>query len=132
MENDDDSLLDRIVTRLRTEAVPEMPEELATGRGVTDRAWVWYGVAVSAVAASIIALTLWGARWHEDKVLRDVAKGPHAKTESAVVVKNVDLATPIERLKSELVALDDEIRELQSKAMLLDARRKADELLAKF
>ena len=132
MENDNDSLLDRIVIRLRTEAVPEMPEELATGLGVTDRGWVWYGVAASAVAASIVALSLWGARRNEGTVLRDVAKGPHAKTESAVVVKKVDLATPLERLKSELIALDAEIHELQGKAMLLDARRKADELLAKF
>lgn len=132
MTNEHDSLLDRIAARLRTEAVPEMPVELATGRGVRYRAWVWYGVAAGVLAASIVALSFWVVRRNEDALLRDVAERPRAKTDSAVVAQSVDLVAPLERLESDLVALDDEIRELQSKAVLLDARRKADELLAKF
>jgi len=132
MNIDDDSLLDSIAAYLRREAAPEMPAELLAARGAGSRSWVWCGAAASVLAASIVAISLWGLQRTNDARPHEVAEQRRAKTESAAVMQAVDLAASLKRIESGFSALDVEIRELQRKALLLDARRKADELLAKF
>ena len=132
MNTDDDILLDRIASYLKMEAVPEMPVELSTARGTRRRLRVRYGVAAGALAASIVAVSLWGLRRSEEARPLEVAEQRRARAESAVMLQAVDLTAPFKRIEAGFTAIDDEIRELQSKAALLDARKKADELLARF
>jgi hypothetical protein len=53
------------------------------------------------------------------------------RDDSNVVVLPVDLAAPLVQLEAQLNSMDAEIAELRVKAALLDARRKADELLVR-
>ncbi len=131
MTADDDNLLDQIVARLRTEPVPEMPAELASIERRGDRTWVWYGLAAGALAASIAAMAAWSPQQEERGDARVVAR-PRAKSDSEVAVQAVDLSAPFKQIESQLDGLGEEIRELKAQAALVDARRKADELLARF
>ncbi len=132
MNVDGDNLLDKIAARLRMEAVPEMPVELASSKKRGNPAWVWYGLAAGALAASMAATTAWGPRQNEQKGEPRVAEQSRAKTDSSVVRQVVDFAAPLTEIESKLDGLDEEIRELKAKAALVDARKKADELLARF
>ena len=131
MNVDDDALLDKITAKLRTESVPEMPVELASNEKRDKRTWIWYGLAAGALAASIAALAVWPPR-HEERASARVVERQRLKSDSAVVVQVVDLTESLQRIESTLNGLGEEIRELKVRATLLDARRKADELLAKF
>jgi len=124
MNVDDDHLLDRLTAALRSEAVPEMPLVLAEAGRDQRCEWVVYGLAGGVLAASILVIALWGSQTSD--------AGRVAKKESAVREQAIEFATPLTQIESKLAEVEAEIRELQTQAALLDARRKADELLAAF
>ena len=130
----DDELLDEITAYLRHEQVPEMPQQLMLRRR-TRRHGVWWAAAVGTLAASCGGLLIW--RTLPDVHRQSSAPGlaqqaPKAIEKSEVVVLPVDLAAPIGQLEAHLDQFEDELADLRWQASLLEARRKADELLAQF
>ena len=91
-------------------------------------------VAGLALAASI--LLFWRlASFSPDVLPKD--SNPIAEESSSesnpdaeIALVPIDLTEPLARLELELDAIDTEIAQLKDKAALLDARRRADELLA--
>lgn len=131
----DDDLLDKITAHLRSEPVPEMPKQLLS-RG-TYRTPSWWQVAAAslAVAASIGGL-LWlllPPRPSLRPISPDVVQLTHpAENETPVIAVRIDLVAPLVELDAQLVQIESEIAELREMASLLDARHKADELLAQY
>ena len=128
----DDELLEEIIVRLRTMPVPEMPTLGRARRAAKTRGWILYGIGASALAASFVGFLLWHTHGLQksDPRLPEVVKQPRTDTsESAVIVRAVDITEPLAQLEENLDSFDAEISKLRRKAALLDARRMADELL---
>jgi hypothetical protein len=150
-ESDAEMLLDQIASHLRTQPVPEMPAVAEAGgrtsavRGSIQHPW-WYVAAAVALAASIAGFLFWRpvgidpSRLGNGEVVIEQKHDPEVPvqqeqplptSEAAPVTQlAVDLQQPLDRLTVGLDAVDREIAELRTPAALLDARRKADALLA--
>jgi negative regulator of sigma E activity len=134
MKNDDE-LLDEVIRHIRSEPVPEMPS-LIVGRHITKRQrWYWSTAAACALAASLAGFFYWHSQtssMHQPR-LPDVAQIPSQNAaDSETVVGLVDLAQPLAQLEAALDLIDAEVAELRTQASLLDARRRADELMNRY
>lgn len=132
---DDNELLDEIIAHLRSEPAPEMPSALTARCTAKPRGRVWLAVGAGALTASLVGILLWRPHALEthNPSLRDVVRESHAvDPESQVVIRTVDLTEPLAQVEANLDLVDAEIAELRSKAALLDARRMADDLLARY
>lgn len=135
-----DELLDQVIARLRNEPVPEMPGELTLAPPLAARRWKRHASIVSGLAASLLIATWW--RWSAEQGPEQQGPGAPAPAvvqraetdprEPLVVVRTIDLAEPLTRLEAKLTAIDAEIVALRRRAALLDARRKAEELVAHY
>lgn len=156
--SDEDQLLDQILGHLRSQPVPEMPalpevggrtSEVESGRSKAKRGsgrW-WLAAAAIGLAASLVGVLIWQelSKVRLERGAPEVAVQPlpggdqpaaepdtlPPTPESPPVTRlAVDLAQPLDQLSTGLDAVDAEIAELRTRAALLDARRKADSLLA--
>lgn len=138
----DDELLDEIAAHLRDERVPPMPDvPLTFPAPAASRRGLWAAVAATALAASIAGLLWWRmppaeltppGRAPGGVQPNIVHTNPIPQPSANVVRVNVDLAAPLTHLEARLDALDAELAQLRREAELLDARRKADRLLAQW
>jgi hypothetical protein len=132
----DDELLDEIAAYLRTEPVPPMPDVQApTHVSRPPRRWPWPAVAAAALAASLAGLLWWRsgpAPPAAPRLPEEVHTAPAERGGSGVAVLNVDLAEPLAQIEAGLDSIDAELAQLRRDAELLDARRKADDLLARW
>jgi hypothetical protein len=123
--------------------------EVGSGRSTVGRGsgrW-WLAVAAIGVAASLVGILVWQELSkvrleHEapevavhplpggDQELPEVDPLPPMPEPAPVTRLTVDLTQPLDQLSAGLDAVDAEIAELRTRAALLDARRKADSLLA--
>ena len=91
-------------------------------------------MSAGALAVCVALLLFW--RSHVlptlDDPTHDVVQQRHEDADdSEVTVLAIDLTEPFAQLEANLGSIDTEITELRRKAALLDARRLADELLAR-
>lgn len=131
----DDELLDLVIARLRNESVPEMPGELTLAPPFAARRWKRYASITGGLAASLLIATWW--RWSAEQgpgapVPAVVQRSETDARDPIVVVRTIDLAEPLTRLETGLTVIDAEIVALRRRAALLDARRKAEELVAHY
>jgi hypothetical protein len=131
--NDNDELLDRIIARLRSESVPAMPAEFTPRRAVQSPRLIRYAAAAGVVAASIlgyVVMHLQAPKSGEPPAPFVADDSLVERIESGVVVKPVDLTAPLAELEAGLASMDAQIDELRKQAALLDARRRANAMLA--
>jgi hypothetical protein len=140
-------------------ALPEVPgrmsevsrrkSEVESGRSKAKRGsgrW-WLAAAAIGLAASLVGVLIWQElskvrleREAPEVALQPLPGGDQPRPETDVLPPTpepppvtrlaVDLAQPLDQLSAGLDAVDAEIAELRTRAALLDARRKADSLLA--
>lgn len=132
----DDELLDEVIARFRLEEAPEPPAALFRAAAeMPARIRIWRLVGAGAIAASVAALLMW--RFQAAPVddprgpeiaRRPVTQNPVARTDA----QPVDLTKPFAEMEASLDAVDAEVAALRNEAALLDARRMADEMLAKY
>jgi hypothetical protein len=156
--SDEDQLLDQIASHLRSQPVPEMPalpefggrtSEVSSRKSEIERrrSGRWWLAAAVALAASLVGVLIWQElskvrleRGESEVAAQPLPGGDQPRPETDVLPPTpepppvtrlaVDLAQPLDQLSAGLDAVDAEIAELRTRAALLDARRKADSLLA--
>lgn len=131
--NDNDELLNKIIIRLRSEPVPELPADFTPRRPARSLWLIRYSAVASVVAASIVGYFLIHAltpKSGEPTATFDAGDSLVERIESDVIVKPDDLAAPLAALETGLASIDAEIAELNKQAAMLDARRRADAMLA--
>ena len=135
-----DELLDQVIARLRDEPVPKMPRELTLSPALpSPRRRMRDAAIVGALAASLLIAgwQIWSAQQNRDDeapVARRsaVVRDSGADVRPPIVVRQINLTEPLTRLEAGLTAIDAEIAALRLPAALLDARRQANELTARF
>ena len=136
-ENEDDEHVERAIAALRAQEVPPVPPELLLApvrprvpeprRHRPRRLAAW---SLSAAASIAAAAGLWSLR--DDGDAGPAAARPQRETVAASQAAVTPLAAvqPFGPMEAELDSMANELRRLREKARLLDAIRKANNLLA--
>lgn len=142
-ENRRQQVLDRVATQLREQPIPEMPSELREWDPLQRSKTIPVpfnaaSIRVAAVAAGVLLVLGLGVatvRLMRDTPESSTSLDPPIETAKTIgsgeiVVEELLTTARLDVMYEELDGIDREIQQLKQKAILLDARRKASELLS--
>lgn len=137
-----DDLLNRLVGELRSQPVPPLPEKLrgwSPDKAVSPKSnGVAKWLVLAAVAASVclaVGVTcwrLWPTKPAEPNIVEKSQQQGVEGIADATIVSAISVENELAAIESGLNDIDAEIASLKQQAKLLDARRKAGELMDSF
>jgi len=145
-----DPVMDEITSRLRTEPVPPIPDELfqATFTDLktnqdsiaSNKRLGWFEISCMAGAAAVLVAVGWMSLIWMGSTDPPDRRADHEGVESVdepqlagrtdVIVKNLASLEPFADLEQEIREMEKELASLKREATMLDAYRKANSLLA--